>query len=185
MHQVVPYKVKMSYYAFMAFMFPVYITHYPLINFVNLCQVHLFLVLAGFLTDKHIFISMSALGIIILQLFWCLDFICETMGINFIGGTKYMYNSDMPLYVRILSLYHGWFPFFLIYLINHIGYNKRALYPQLILSNSVCILSYYNNYLYINNINMMKDIGIFGLFIISPTILFTTHRFLLWWDYRK
>jgi hypothetical protein len=185
MQAVVPYSVKTSYYLFMTVMFPVYIKHYPLNNFVNLCQVHLSLVLAGFLTDKHIFISISALGIIILQLFWSLDFICETIGINFIGGTKYMYNSNIPLYVRFISLYHGWFPFFLLYLIKTVGYDKRALYPQLILSNSICILSYYHNYLYINNINMMKDIGIFGLFIISPIVIFITHHFLLWWDYRK
>ena len=182
MQSAVPLGVKITYYAFMAFMFPVYITHYPLINFVNLCQVHLFLVLVGFLTDKYIFISMSALGIIILQLFWCLDFICETMGINFIGGTKYMYNSDIPLYVRILSLYHGWFPFFLLYLIKKVGYDKRAVYPQFVLSNSICLLSYYQIDLYNKNINIMKDVGFFGLLFLCPIIIFSTHHFLLLFD---
>ena len=185
MHQVVPYKVKMSYYAFMAFMFPVYITHYPLINFVNLCQVHLFLVLAGFLTDKHIFISMSALGIIILQLFWCLDFICEIMGIHFVGGTKYMYNSDIPLYVRILSLYHGWFPFFLLYLIKKVGYDQRAVLYQYILSNSLCLLSYYNSELYNENINFVKDFHILCHILGFPIIIASTHKFLLRWDCNK
>jgi hypothetical protein len=180
MPKVVPYGLKISYYAFMTLMFPAYITYYPFANFFNLCQLHLFLVLISFLTDTHLFISMSALGISIIQFFWCLDLICETIGINFIGGTKYMYDTSYPLYLRSLSLFHAWFPFFLLYLIKKVGYDKRALYPQFILSNSVCLLSYYNIDLYNENINMMKDVGIFGLFCCSIAI-FTTHQFLLWW----
>ena len=148
MLKVVPYGLKISYYAFMALMFPVYITHYPLANFFNLCQVHLFLVLVSFLTDTHFFISMSALGISFIQFFWCLDLICETLGIHFIGGTKYMYDTSYPLYLRSISLFHAWFPFFLLYLIKKVGYDKRALYPQFILSYSLCLLSYYNIALY-------------------------------------
>ena len=185
MQDLVPYSVKISYYTFMALMIPVYITHYPLINFVNLCHVHLLLVLAGFLTETHLFISMSALGIIIIQFFWCLDFICETLGVKFMGSSAYMYNSQLPLYLRCLSLFHGWFPFFLLYLIKKVGYDKRAVYPQFVLSNSICLLSYYQIDLYNKNINIMKDVGIFGLLFLCPIIIFSTHRFLILWDYNN
>ena len=185
MQQIVPFGVKISYYAFMAVMVPVYATHYSLINFVSVCQLHLFLVLAGFLMNTRLFISMSALGILILQLFWCIDLICEIVGINFVGGTKYMYNSNIPLYVRILSLYHGWFPFFLLYLIKKVGYDQRALFYQYILSNIIGGVSYYHIALYNKNINMMKDIGIFGFLFLCPTILFITHLFLMRLNYNK
>ena len=113
-YSVVPYNIKISYYLFMAFLLPTYTIHYPLVNYFNLCNVHLNLVLISFLTDKPIFISMSAIGISIIQLAWSLDFFCETLGINFLGATDYMYNPILPLYLRLLSLFHAWFPFFFI-----------------------------------------------------------------------
>ena len=106
------------------------------------------------------------------------------MAIKFVGGTKYMYNSDIPLYVRILSLYHGWIPFFLLYLIKKVGYDQRALLYQFILSNIIALFSYYHIDSYNKNMNMMRNIGIVGFFFLfCPTILFTTHKFLLRYDF--
>lgn len=181
MLKVVPYGVKITYYAFMACMFPVYITYYPLINFASVCQIHLFLLLAGFLINSRLFISMTALALLIPQTLWWIDLMCETIGIKFVGGTKYMYNSTIPLYVRIISLYHGWLPFLLIYLVKKVGYDQRAVFYQFILSHSIAFLSYYNSDIYNGNINLMKDVGIISFFFFCPIAMFITHRFLLWW----
>ena len=186
MQSVVPLGVKITYYAFMAFMIPVYATHYSLINFTSICQIHLFLILVSFLTENHVLISMSALALLILQLLWCVDFMCVTMGIHFVGGTKYMYNSDIPLYVRIISLYHGWIPFFLLYLIKKVGYDQRAVFYEFILYNMIALFSYYHIDAYNENMNMIRDIGIVGFFFLfCPTIIFTTHQLLLKWDCNK
>jgi hypothetical protein len=185
MQDVVPFGIKISYYAFMALMVPTYIAHYPLINFLNLCHVHLFLVLASFLTDKYLFVSMSAVGILVILFLWCFDFICETMGTKFLGNTAYMYDEKRSLYMRSFSLFHVWFPFLLLYLIKKVGYDQRALYRELLLAKSICILSYYQVDLYNKNVNLMKDLGIFGLFLLCPITMFLTHYFLLWWDCTK
>jgi len=182
---VVPYRVKISYYAFMTILIPIYTIHYPLVNNLNLCIIHLNLILISFLTDKHVFISMSALGISIVQLAWLLDFILEIMGIKFLGATNYMFNSNTPLYLRVFSLFHAWFPFFLFYLVKIVGYDQRAFYPQFVLSNGICLLSYFHNDLYSQNINRMKDFHIFSHLLFFPTVIFTTHKFLMWFDFNK
>lgn len=179
-YNVVPYNVKISYYAFMACLLPIYTIHYPLVNFFNLCIVHLNLVLISFITDKPIFISMSALGISIIQLIWLLDFICQTLGLEFLDVTVYMYNENLPLYLRSLSLFHAWFPFLLFYLVKKVGYDQRAVYPQFILSNGVCLLSYFHTDLYNQNINRIKDFHIYYHLIFFPIVIFITHKFLLW-----
>jgi hypothetical protein len=183
MQQVVPFGVKISYYAFMAVMVPTYATHYNLLNFFTHCQVHLFLVLASFLTNKHVFISMSAVGILFPQSLWCLDFICVTLGIKFTGTTAYMYNEQLSRYLRFLSLFHFWFPFFLLYLIKRLGYDKRALYYQISLCVSLCLLSYNQIDLYNKNINLVQDFHIVTHLIGFPIVIFATHHFLIWWDY--
>lgn len=183
MQDVVPFGVKISYYTFMAILVPSYAFSYPLVNFLNLCDVHLFMVLISFLTDKHILISMSAVGILFPQLLWCLDFISLTLGINFIGTTAYMYDEKISLYLRFLSLFHGWFPFFLLYLIKRLGYDKRALYYQVSLCLSLCLLCYNQIDLYNKNINLVQEFHIIGHIIGFPIVIFATHHFLIWWDY--
>ena len=167
----------------MLFFIPSYAIYYPLVNFLNLCDVHLILVLISFLTDKHILISMTAVGIIAAQLLWCIDFISLTLGITFIDMTAYMYDEQLSIYLRFLSLFHGWFPFFLLYLINHIGYDKRALYYQISLCLTLCLLSYNHIALYNQNINFVKDFHILCHMIGFPLVIIATHHCLLRWDH--
>ena len=41
--------------------------------------------------------------------------------------TAYMFDEGIPPFSRGLSLFHGWLPFLLVYLIWRIGYDRRAL----------------------------------------------------------
>jgi hypothetical protein len=185
MQAVVPFNVKISYYAFMAILIPTYAINYPLANFFNLCDVHLLLILVSFLTDTHLFISMSAVGTLVAQSLWCLDFICLTLGIKFVGSSDYMFDDQFSIYLRFLSLFHGWFPFLLLYLINHVGYDRRALYYQISLCLSLCLLSYNQIDLYNENINFVKDFHILCHMIGFPIVIVSTHKFLLRWDCNK
>jgi hypothetical protein len=185
MQAVVPFNIKISYYAFMAILIPTYAINYPLANFFNLCDVHLLLLLVSFLTDTNIFISMSAVGMIVPQSAWCLDFMCETLDIKFLGGTSYMYDDQLPIYLRFLSLFHGWLPFLLVYLIKLLGYDPRALYYQVCLCLCLCLLSYNQSELYNENINFVKDFHILCHTLGFPIIIASTHKFLLRWDCNK
>jgi len=41
--------------------------------------------------------------------------------------TDYMFQSEHSLFLRLLSLYHAWMPFLLVYLVWKTGYDRRAL----------------------------------------------------------
>ena len=43
--------------------------------------------------------------------------------------TDYMFNPNTSLFLRGLSLFHGWLPFLLLYLVWKLGYDRRALPP--------------------------------------------------------
>ena len=86
----------------------------------------LILTLIGVWIDSPLLISMCAVGIIAPQMLWCLDFAGNFIGVPITGMTNYMFSSS-PLFLRGLSLFHGWLPFLLIYLVWRMGYDRRAL----------------------------------------------------------
>ena len=48
-------------------------------------------------------------------------------GIKLLGMTDYMFDAQRPIYLRALSLFHGWLPFLLLFLVKRLGYDRRAL----------------------------------------------------------
>jgi hypothetical protein len=77
-------------------------------------------------TEKPIFAAMPAVGILLPQALWCVDFFCSMFGLKFVGMTAYMFNPENPLFNRSLSFFHFWLPFFLVYLVWRLGYDRRA-----------------------------------------------------------
>src|SRR5687767_14220555 len=78
----VPLWLKWTYTAFLAVLVPVYWANYGPTNFLYFCDVALLLGLLAVWTEKPIFASMAAVGILVPQLLWCLDFVTELFGLN-------------------------------------------------------------------------------------------------------
>jgi hypothetical protein len=79
--------------------------------------------------ENRLLISMAAVGIILPQLIlWCGDFGAHLVGLKFIGMTDYMFDAHRSLFLRGLSLFHGWLPFLLVFLVIRLGYDRRALF---------------------------------------------------------
>ena len=70
---------------------------------------------------------MCAVGILAPQALWVVDFLVRLFGFSLTGMTDYMFASDHSLFLRGLSLFHGWLPFLLLYLVWRLGYDRRAL----------------------------------------------------------
>jgi len=122
-----PLWLKLAYTAFMAVLVPVYWSEYGPTNFLYFCDVTLFLTLAGLWLEIPLFASMGAVGIVMPQLFWCVDFFVHLAGGNLTGMTGYMFDPKLPLFLRGLSLFHGWLPFLLLFMVARLGYDRRAL----------------------------------------------------------
>jgi len=122
-----PLAFKLAYTAFMAVLIPVYGYYYGPTNFLYFCDVTLIILLAGIWLESALLVSMCAVGILILQTLWVVDFTVRVFGVSLTGTTDYMFNPNTSLFLRGLSLFHGWLPFMLVYLVWKIGYDRRGL----------------------------------------------------------
>ena len=122
----IPLAVKLAYTAFMAVLVPVYWTNYGPTNFLYFCDVALFLTLAAVWSESALLASMAAVGIVLPQLVWVADFVAGLGGVKLLGMTAYMFDEKRSLFLRGLSLFHGWLPFLLLFLVKRLGYDKRA-----------------------------------------------------------
>lgn len=121
-----PTAVKLGYTAFMAVLVPVYWANYGPSNFLYFCDVALFLTLVAVWTESALLAGMAAVGIVLPQLIWVLDFAAGLFGVKLLGMTAYMFDERRSLFLRGLSLFHGWLPFLLLFLVKRLGYDKRA-----------------------------------------------------------
>jgi len=122
-----PLAIKLAFTAFMAVLVPVYATTYGPANFLYFCDVALFLTLAGLWLDDRLLISMCAVGIVAPQMLWLADFFVHFAGLSITGMTDYMFDASKSLFLRGLSLFHGWLPLLLVWLVARMGYDRRAL----------------------------------------------------------
>ena len=122
----VPLWLKLAYTAFMAVLVPVYWHYYGPTNFLYFCDLALLITLVGIWIESPLLVSMCAVGILAPQALWVADFLSTLGGLSLIGMTAYMFNNEDSLFLRGLSLYHGWVPFLLGYLVWALGFDQRA-----------------------------------------------------------
>lgn len=140
--QRIPLWLKLAYTAFMAVLVPVYWFNYGPTNFLYFCDVALFATLIGIWRESRLLISMAAVGIVAPQILWVADFVAELCGGHLTGMTAYMFNENLPLFLRGLSLFHGWLPFLLIFLVWRLGYDRRAFLGWTVLAWVLLIVCY-------------------------------------------
>lgn len=123
----VPIGLKLAFTAFMAVLIPLYWHNYGPTNFLYFCDVALIVTLIAIWREDALLASMGAVGIVLPQMLWVADFAGNALGHPLTGMTDYMFDATFPLLLRSLSLFHGWLPFLLLYLVWTLGYDRRAL----------------------------------------------------------
>jgi hypothetical protein len=136
----IPLVVKLLYTAFVCVLVPYYWVTYTPWNFLYFCDVALLMTLAALWREDSLLASIPAVGITVPQLVWLIDFLT---GGRLIGMTAYMIDPKYSLLVRALSLFHGWLPFFLLWLVWRLGYDRRALLVQTILTWVLLLVCYF------------------------------------------
>src|SRR5262245_9164103 len=106
----IPLWLKLVYTGFMAVLVPTYWYYYGPTNFLYFCDVAIILTLVGIWRENALLISMCAAGIVLPQTVWVIDFVAQIFGVSLLGMTAYMF-QDTSLFLRGLSLFHGWIPF--------------------------------------------------------------------------
>ena len=57
--------------------------------------------------------------------------------------TDYMFKHENSLFLRGLSLFHGWLPFLLAYLVWTLGYDRRGLPAWTVLAWALILIAYF------------------------------------------
>lgn len=139
----IPIWWKIAYSAFVAVLAPVYLYYYGPTNFLYFCDIALLLTLAGIWIEDSLLLSMCAVGILAVQAIWIGDFVGNIIGYPMLGITDYMFEAHRSLFLRGLSLFHGWLPLFLIFLIWRVGYNPYAFWSWIALSSAVLLICFF------------------------------------------
>lgn len=128
MNRLIPLWFKLSYLVFVAALIPAYTLEHGLVNFLWFSNVALIGgLLAAWLESRRL-ASMMAVAVALLELVWVFDFLFSLVlgGPTPLGIVDYMYDPDIALHVRLLSLYHLLLPFVLFWMVWRLGYDTMA-----------------------------------------------------------
>jgi len=139
----VPVWVKIAYTAFVAVLVPYYLKTYGPTNFLYFCDVALLMTLAAMWLESPLLASMPAVGILVAQTFWCIDFLAGLAGVRLLGMTDYMFDQDLSLFARGLSFFHFWLPFVIVWLVWKLGYDRRALVGWTVIAWVLQLICYF------------------------------------------
>ena len=140
---MIPLPLKLAYSAFVAVLVPIYLATYGPMNFLYFCDVALLLALVAVWAESPLLAGIPAVGIVLPQLFWVVDFAAGFFGASPIGLAEYMFRETIPLGARLLSLFHGWLPFLLLWLVWRLGYDRRSFLAWTALAWGLMLASYF------------------------------------------
>jgi hypothetical protein len=112
-------------------------------NFLYFCDVALIMTVVAIWTESALLASTAAVGILVPQAFWVIDFLTELSGNHLSGMTSYMFDKRIPLFARGLSFFHFWLPFLLVWMVWKLGYDRRAPVGWTLLGWALLLVCYF------------------------------------------
>lgn len=172
---------------------PIYWKHYGAQNFLYFCDLANFLVALGLWTESALIFSWQATGVLLFQTLYTLDLAGALIsGRHWLGGTEYMFDHAVPLFVRLLSLFHIVMPPLLLWAVWKLGYDPRGWKLQTLTTWVVVPINYFWRPQY--DVNFAR--GLFFreqrwvpgpvyllayLILVPMLVYFPTHLLLSWW----
>jgi hypothetical protein len=193
MKKKIPKPLKRGFSLFIALLIPTYWIQYGPQNFLWFSDVNLFLVYLGVMTERKLLASMAAVGGIFLELLWIVSILSGIALENpFLNIAGYMFDPAIPVWIRILSLFHVALPPLLLWLILRLGYDRRAWLVQtalawLVLALTRLLTDPSRNINLAFGDKMLSVSGVTYMFIEAVCVVlifWITHRFLIWFTSR-
>ena len=139
----IPLWLKVSFTLFVLVLLPVYWRQYGPGNFLWFSDIALLLTIPALWLESSLLASMILISIGLLELMWILDFLVRlTVGTTVTGLSAYMFDSEISLSIRALSLFHVVLPVLSVWLVLRLGYDGRAFLAQSALAWVVLAMSY-------------------------------------------
>jgi len=106
---------------------PGYAWAYGWMNFIFLCNAGVIVTALALIAGNRLLLSSQAIAAPVIALSWALDAGWKLFAGDYLfGGTAYMWDGQLPLYARLLSLYHLAWPVLLYYAMRRLGYDRRG-----------------------------------------------------------
>ena len=128
--------------AWLAVWIPAYASVWGPRNFLLLCDVAVLLTCAGLWLGSPLLLSSQAVSSILADAVWAMDAGSRLfLGRHLFGGTEYMWDASFPLAVRLLSLFHLFWPVLLVWSVRRVGYDRRGLGLQIAIAGALLVVS--------------------------------------------
>jgi len=192
----VPLWLKILWTVWVAVWAPLYWKFYGAQNFLYFCDLGNFFIAAALWLESPLLFSCQAAGLLLFQSLYTIDLLGAVLtGKHPIGGTEYMFDSGVPLFVRLLSLFHLVTPPLLLWAIWRLGYDDRGWKYQTLIAWVVVPTNYFWRPQF--DINWARGpflreqhavpgmVYLLGYLIIVPlAVYWPTHLLLQWWAAR-
>jgi hypothetical protein len=154
----IPLWLKVAWTIWLLVWAPIYWRQYGAQNFLYFCDVGNFLIAIGLWTESRLILSWQAVGLLVFQTLYAIDLFGAVLsGHHVFGGTEYMFDPKISLFVRLLGLYHLVVPPLLLWAVRRVGYDPNALRWQTFTAWTLVLFSYFWRPEY--NVNWVRGIG--------------------------
>ncbi len=110
---------------------PFSIRSYGWMNLLWFSNIAMILTVFALWLEHRVLMGMMALSVCLFDSLWIVDWsVAFLFGFHPIGGTEYMFDDSMLLFLRNFSLYHLVLPVILLYGLSRLGYDRRCLFYQ-------------------------------------------------------
>ncbi|HUL41751.1 MAG TPA: hypothetical protein VLV32_07585 [Burkholderiales bacterium] len=141
---VIPLWIKLVYTLYVAVTMAVYLIKYSPGNLLWFSDIALLVTVAALWIESPLLASMMTVGVLLPEALWNLSYFGQLLtGKRVTGLSDYMFDSQMPLYLRALSLFHVFLPVLLVWMVARLGYEPKALIAQTSLAWVVLPASYW------------------------------------------
>jgi hypothetical protein len=140
----IPLWLKVAWTLWLLLWIPLYWRQYGAQNFLYFCDLGNLLIGIALWTESRLVFSWQATGLLVFQILYTVDLVSALLtGKHIIGGTEYMFDATVPLFLRLLSLFHVVTPPLLLWAIVRLGYDARGWKIQTLMTWLVVIVNYF------------------------------------------
>src|SRR5438270_6331122 len=139
-----PWWLKIGWTVWLLVWAPLYWRQYGPQNFLYFCDIGNILIGIGLWLESALIFSWVACGVLLFQALYVVDLLSTLLTRHhLIGGTEYMFDPQLSLAIRLLSLFHIVTPPLLLWAIRRLGYDRRGWKLQTLATWIIVPINYF------------------------------------------
>jgi hypothetical protein len=188
-----PMWLKIAWTVCIVVWIPIYWRQYGAQNFLFFCDLGNIFIAAALWLESPLIFSWQASSLLLFQTLFAVDLLGALLTQrHLIGGTEYMFDPHIPLFIRLLSLFHVITPPLLLWAICRLGYDPRGWKFQTATAWLIVPINYFwrpqsdVNWArgpFFRQQHLVPGLVYLGIYLLLLTLLvyWPTHLGLSWW----